>query len=725
MGKISLAFLWHHHQPYYTDDVGGYTPLPWTRLHGIKDYAGMAIHLERHPGIRSTFNLVPSLVEQLEKAATGEVKDYFQVVSEKDADSLEAHEVEFMLRNFFSANQETMINPFERYSELLAKRGPNGREVTASEAGFTLEELRDLQVLFNLTWFHPLIAKDDDFLSGLAEKGRSFTEEEKHSLLEKQKTVLGEIIPRYKDLVERGQIEVTTSPYYHPIMPLLFEMQSAHQAMPGTTLPENRISLADDAAWQLEKGLELHEKVFGDRARGMWPPEGSVSPDVIKPLAERGIEWIATDEGILSASLGKPVTRDGARRPQDAAFLFRPYSLEKDGAKLSIVFRDAALSNAIGFEYQRRPHQDAVSDFIGYLEHVSRTVDNALVSVILDGENAWEYYPGGGVDFLEELYSRIEITEWIETVRLSEYLESHPPKEKIERLFSGSWINSNFYTWIGHSEDVSAWEVLFKARSVLAEAEKEGRVKDEKVEQARREIYIAEGSDWYWWFGDDHSSAHDDVFDELFRTHLMNVYRLIGDEPPPELARPIKNIEASTAFLQPRNSLNITVDGRVSNYFEWLGAGRYNNRKAQGSMERTSYLASDVFFGFDEEALHFRVDFENRASCDFDKSCVFRIRLIEPRNRTIEAAAEWNGDFRNFKVFKPDEEGPSAVIGSLKLDDVFELTCPLAELDMQRGEQVAFYIEIEKGGKTLERMPHGAPIYFTVPRDRLDEEIWL
>src|SRR4051812_4280409 len=363
MADIALAFLWHQHQPYYPDDVAGDNPMPWVRLHGVKDYYGMALHLLEFPEMRCTINLVPSLLVQLlaytEHGATDRCLD----VSRAPADGLAEGDALFLLDHFFMANPEQMILPFPRYAELYHRRAANRNHAREALRRFQERDLRDLQVWFNLAWMHPLAVERDDGLRALRDKGRHFTEEEKKALLDKQFDVLRQIIPLHRKLAESGQVELTTTPLYHPILPLLLDKKTARESMPDVRLPHFTQGYPEDADVHVRRAVEQHEAIFGHRPTGMWPAEGSVAQIMLPLLARHGIRWIATDEEVLGASTQGLVRRDAHGHVRNPDLLYRPYKVCEGSAELNIVFRDHALSDLIGFHYQRSDAEAAADNF--------------------------------------------------------------------------------------------------------------------------------------------------------------------------------------------------------------------------------------------------------------------------------------------------------------------------------------------------------------------------
>ena len=724
MSKVRLALLWHQHQPFYKDLRSGTYLMPWVRLHGTKDYWGMARILSDFGGaVKATVNLVPGLLAQIEDYVAGTARDEHYELSKKPARDLTRVEREEALDVFFRANRERMILPSPRYSELLAKRRP-GRLAAAHLADeFTIEEFRDLQVWGNLAWFHRILLKEDDLLRALVAKDRKFTEAEKGLLLEKQREVLAEVVPMHRRLVEEGVIEVTTSPYYHPILPLLVDMESAWEGLPLTPLPSRRTSLKDDAVEHLRRAVSNHERIFGARPRGLWPSEGSVSPGMLPLVAEAGLEWLATDEEVLLSS-------DREARG-DGRDLLEPWRLSTPSGDLSIVFRDHRLSDLIGFDYQRMHHAAAAADFLSRIRATASPGRGRipLVTVILDGENPWEHYPDGGVPFLRSLYERLARDDVVETVLLSEHLAANPPDRKIRRLRSGSWIHANFAIWIGHEEDVRAWDYLFRVREDLLAAPTDG-VSEANLELARESLLIAEGSDWYWWYGDDHTSGQDDKFDSLFRAHLRNVYGFLGRKPPRFLDRPVSRVLGPDAGAEPVAFLRILLDGRVSSFFEWFGAGQYRAARGEslaaegGAMHRGGDgILAGIAYGFDAESFFLRVDLDPEWRDILDRrQAVARelcVRFIDPRPLEMTVP-----DLGARPALLLAADGRTVDGGGVEVDAIVEIAVPFQALGLEPGEEAAFLVELGHGELLAERLPGAETVRFVVPTEDFDAERW-
>ena len=730
MHDVALAFFWHQHQPYYPDDVAGENPMPWVRLHGTKDYWGMAMLLKEIPEFQATINLAPSLLWQLTAYTERGHEDSHLRVSRLPADGLSEQDMAYLLDNFFMVHPDHMIRPYPRFNELYQKRGLSIDPAARAAKRYTKKDILDLQCWSNLSWIHPLAFERDRDLAEFRRKGRHWSEAEKQWLLEKQMKLLGEVVPLHRELAERGQVELTTTPFYHPILPLLWDKRLARQAMPDVELPKHLESYAEDAVEQIRLAVNYHEKLFGRKPRGMWPSEGSVCQEIVPAIASAGIRWIATDEEILSCATEGWVSRDGQGFLRNPEMLYRPWRVEEKGQSLEIVFRDHAMSDQIGFHYQRFQANHAVDDFLGKLEAIGRaTAANAgerptLVSIILDGENCWEYYPNAGVDFLRALYRRVVAHPQIAPVRIGDYLERHPATDKLGRLFAGSWIQHNFGIWIGHPECNRAWDLLYQTREHLVAAEKAREKPAEQLKQAWTELQIAEGSDWFWWFGDSHSSAQDALFDQLFRKHLQNVYTLLGDPPPVELSRPIsQGHRHAHMHSSPTSLLNVKIDGRRT-YFEWINAGRYVPSGSRGtmSMVQEGRLAG-VYFGFDPERLLVRLDARGgtvrERLADID---VVRIVFFQPQGfELLISHPNWQEPIA--QLYHNDVQVSEA--GVLAAGDVIlEAAIPLSSLAAATDDPVQFCVELIKQEQSIDRAPTEGAIETSVPSPEFELMMW-
>ncbi|MDO8525943.1 MAG: glycoside hydrolase family 57 protein [Candidatus Omnitrophota bacterium] len=539
---LGVAFLWHMHQPYYKDPIADKYMMPWVRLRGVKDYYPMAALVDKFDGVKVTFNLVPSLVEQINDYVHKGATDISLDMTAKPASSLTFRERVYLLNNFFHVNFKRFIEPNARYAELLIKKGVRPLMLAALKdvvKSFSDRDILDLQVLFNMAWFHSISVDSDVNLKELIEKSKGYTESDKAYVLAKQKEIMGGIIPLYKKLREEGKAEITTTPFYHPILPLLCDTSVADISSPGMELPK-KFSHPEDAAWHIKEAVEYHEKTFGAPPEGMWPSEGSVSDKTIELAAAGGIKWLATDEDILFRTLSSYDRRCKGIEYFDRRIIYRPYKVKSPAGSMAVVFRDKNLSDMISFSYNSWNPSDAARDLIGHMNNIAqnlrRDTDRGLLTIAMDGENAWEYYEDNGRKFFETLYADIDKQEYVCSTGITGYLSVEPPKRTLSRVFPGSWINHNFEIWIGQEQDNVSWEYLAKVRRDLVKFGK-GAVPDSlKLIAAWRELYIAEGSDWNWWYQGKARQDGDNPFDKLYLTHLQNVYRLL-EKPIPDFLK--------------------------------------------------------------------------------------------------------------------------------------------------------------------------------------------
>jgi alpha-amylase/alpha-mannosidase (GH57 family) len=719
---LYVSFVWHMHQPYYRDPSTGIYRLPWVRLHGTKDYLDMIEILKDFPAIRQNFNLVPSLLEQLNDYTEHNAQDACLKVTQKKASELGEDEKIFILENFFLANWENMIRPFPRYYELLDKRGTHllQSELRRTINYFSEADFLDLQVLFNLCWVDPFFRNQDPFLRMLSEKGRGYTEEEKILLIGKQMEILKRIIPAYRDASASGQAEISVSPFYHPITPLLCDTDVARVGMPGVTLPRQRFSHPEDARKQVEMAISYFEEVFHHKPAGMWPSEGSVSEEVIRIISSCGIKWAATDEGVLAHSIKKAL-RDSSGNMTDPSALYRPYRFED----VSIVFRDHTISDLIGFVYSGWDSRKAAGDLISRLLQIraSMPMDKPrLVSIILDGENAWEHYKNDGRDFFLYLYEGLSREERLRTVTVSEFITTFDRGEKLEYLHPGSWINANFGVWLGHEEDNLAWDYLSETRKRLDSFQKENPGRD--MEKAWKSLYIAEGSDWNWWYGDEHTTETQEEFDELFRLNLIQVYREMGREIPAELFVPVLRQDRKAVPEQLiRGFIRPVIDGQVTSYYEWYQGARVDAGKSGGSMHKSESLISSIHYGFNADFLFLRLD-PKATFGDFGPESEISIVITNPSDIKISVPVGRKGGQAVFFEKTGDEWSATGEIREFAVSDIFEIAIPFSVLKAKSNDDINLSMSIGKGGEEIERLPWRGYLSIIVPTPDFEALMW-
>jgi alpha-amylase/alpha-mannosidase (GH57 family) len=693
---LRVVFLWHFHQPWYPTFDGESPALPWVRLHALKDYFDLPALLVEEPRVHHTANLVPALLDQIDLLARGG-SDAFLDIARVPAGEWDASCVSFVRENFFS------VHP--RILERLPRLADLQRRVAAGET-LGASDLTDVVVLFHLAWSGPSLLKDP-LLVHLRKRGHGFTESEKSALLERQAAFLGTVIPEWKRAFASGIVEAATSPYHHPILPLLLDSSAGLDARPDLPVPSPRFSHPDDARSQLALGLATFEKHFGFRPRGMWPPEGALSESTLALLGEAGVTWTASDEAVLLQSL--PPRQLDFGEGDRARTVFRPWRLAGVPSP-DVFFRDRVLSDRIGFSYATWEAADAAADFVARLLSIRAAAPEAelVVPVILDGENAWETYPENGVPFLRALASALAARDDLEVVTPSEALARlTAPPGILERVVAGSWVDGNLATWIGAPAKNRAWGLLHAAREALAGdiaaapvvSPGDALAGDATPAVAKAALFAAEASDWFWWLGDDHTSAHDAVFDSLFRRHLSAAYRALGRPSPPELLEPIDPRNGPVVEI-PRTPLWPRVDG-VPGDVGWTGAGHIKGG-SRGTMHRGAGLVKEMLFGASASGDMLFLHLEPEGDAAALQGRTLRVELLSARETSPVATDV---------VLAPgvNTEGNLRVALGSVLE--LRLPCPAGA-----GLAIAFRVTLLDGaGRALESVPEDGWVRFHPP----------
>ena len=721
MNKINLVLLWHMHQPQYRDPESGRYVLPWTRLHALKDYWGMVKILEGFPEFHATFNVVPSLGLQLEEYASGKFNEPWFELAFKNAEQLTREDKTEILSRAFQVNHERLLSRWPRFQELFEWSRPAGG--VQAIVTFTPRDWRDLQLLSQLAWMEEEWIARDPEVNRLSGRGKNFSEADKAALKTKQLEFLKLVLPIYKEAAARGQIELSTTPFYHPILPLVCDSDIARVANPGTPLPRRAYKHPEDAREQLRRAREYHERVFGVAPAGLWPSEGSVSDQTLTIAAEEGFKWFGTDEGVLGRTLNIGFFRDGSGLPANSERLYKPWKINMGEHSIIGFFRDHHISDLIGFVYSRMDGKAAAADLHGRLrslgERVPASNNNPLtISLFLDGENAWEYYPGNGREFLREFYGRIQSDNDFRALTVSEAIQAGGELPQNNGIFPASWISANFDVWIGNSEDVAAWELLWDARETFARAEaahkagKPGSPSAESLAKAKESLLAAEGSDWCWWYGPEHSTANDAEFDALYRKHLTGIYVALGEIAPDELANPIKKLPERALHLAPTEFVKIKVDGRESTYFEWMGAGLYAPERRSGAMHGRSYYLKELRYGFETDRFCLRLDCFEESLRELEKA-EFRV-TIQAADEIVLIARLGKGKLTEFSM----EQARICLLNPLQSAEVaFEKILEVAlkkELLLLRGiQKLRIGVALWHGGLPVDVLP--AEGYLDVP----------
>jgi len=698
---LNVAFLWHFHQPDYSHPEEGVAVLPWVRMHGVRGYTDVTAMLEEHPAVHATLNFTPVLLRQLERCVAdwgGAKEDRLLRVCRTLPAPMQEGERAALVALLFSANRQQMIAPLSRYAELFERCEPvlkSGGRLPLSDP-----DLLDLAVLFHLAWSGFRVRRRPEVLD-LIRKGRGFTAADLDRLLAVHRDEIAGLLPRVRKLAESGQVELSTTPDQHPILPLLCRLDSKEFPQAGGLADPFRFERPDDAGDHVRRAVATFERVFTRAPRGIWPAEGAVSDAAAEEIARAKVQWCASDEAVLFASLRG---RDGLGRGE----LYRPHRVATSAGQLSILFRDHELSDRIGFAYQSWPAEAAARDLLRRLDELraSAPFSEPVASIILDGENPWEHYSGAGEPFLRALHQEIAAHPRLRTTTMTEALarsdaagaaaasDAVPP---LPRLARGSWIDGSLDTWAGQREKLDAWRLLAAARALFADQRLA-----ELPENVAASLRALEGSDWYWWFGDDHPTSQRDVFEELFHAHLRVVFRAAGrDAPPlPDPSARREDVRPARDPLEP-----IRPCGRPEDLFEWQSAGWFDLHAAGGAMARARRVARRLLFGYEAGArgrpgvLHLGVELEAPIATQVLKGRVF---FAAPTTRGFDS------------VLSDDERKLPWLRFEVGLDEL----CAAA------GAGLRFRVELETQDGEVLHWPGGRLACMRVPGEEFDAARW-
>ncbi|MEW6232192.1 MAG: glucodextranase DOMON-like domain-containing protein [Chloroflexota bacterium] len=735
---LYLAIIWHQHQPlYYKDPQTGIYAKPWVRMHAVKDYLDMATLVEKYPKLHVTFNLTPTLIKQLDDLNAG-AKDMYQVLAEKPADRLTDDDKRYILRRFFDANPK-IIKRFPGYQELADRRqGADDAQIEAALKSYSTQDFLDLQVWFNLAWMDPDYQAQEP-IKGLIAKNKNFAETDKLIIFKEHARILKDVIPEHAKLQKAGQIEVTMTPYAHPILPLLYNTDLAKIAMGDAPRPKPRFSYPQDAIAQVKKGVEEYQKHFGQAPRGMWPAEGAVAQEIVKMVSDNGLEWMASDEEVQAKSLGMDgFTRDGKDVVREADKMYQPYLVQYQAERpVAIIFRDHLISDKVGFTYSGMNGTKAAEDFLSRILAIKEQLKKEgargphLVTVLLDGENAWEYYDNDGKEFLNALYTKLTETKQIQTVTPSEYLAKHPATRKIENLWPGSWISHDFSTWIGEDQENRGWDYLRRTRENLDKYILGQKQADQAtIDKALEAMYAAEGSDWFWWYGADQDSGDDASFDQMYRSTLANVYAILGETPPDFVYVPIIARMAPPPTRPIQGMFTPNIDGYVQP-LEWDKAGLYPGKPGD--------LVAASYFGFDAKSIYLRLD-AAKPWTEIDPNLFVGVYFSSPRAKEANSFSRYGQKTKASLGFGATHEvavqfkagTPAATVSLAKGDNewerldaqvrvgakdkVLELAVPWAALgEPETGDNVYLLATVAKDESELASAPSAGAAKVVVP----------
>lgn len=719
--KLSIAFYWHMHQPVYQLTSGGDYLMPWVRLHAVKDYLDMAMWTKKFDKLKLNFNIVPILVDSIIDYAEKGAHDIHSRMTITPENELKKEDKIFILNNFFDANYQTMIltNPeYHRLYQIVQAEGTNDTSI------FTNQEYADLMALFNLAWIDPSYKTSNSELKKLIKKGKNYTLEDRINIIEIQREIIRKIIPSTKKLVEKNKIEITTSPYYHPILPILLDYKNIKK----NQIPDDDISNLKtelDAKIQTEMALDRIEEVFGKRPRGIWPSEHCVNGKTLELLSSIGVDWSISDEGILANSINFEFEHDFKGYLKEPYHLLKTYRYKTKNSNLKMIFRDSSIPNLISFEYQNHNPIATANDLYDRIKVLQSKILSSpdrehLLTIALDGENCWENYLEDGASFLKTLYTLITEDDTLETVLISDYLDNTKEDKPLNKIASGSWMNRNFKLWIDEPVKDIAWTYLKRVRQDFSNFVKREPL-NPNIELARRELFICEGSDWFWWYGEPNDSGRDNIFDFLFRTHLKNIYRYLDLDTPKYLDEPISNISTTKPSKYPKSLITPEINGKFVTTEEdiWNNAGFIEI--PDGPVLRESKLFDKIRFGNDENYFYLKFNLNKylRENSDLSKRTYqMYIYLRKASNRQVLAPVRLINKTQNISPVSMEKfhneiqiairndklqllriikaiPGDMWVLEQAKsietaYDEVLDLKIPFELLDIKNGETLEF-----------------------------------
>ena len=592
------------HQPSYKTSEDETLLMPWTRLNAVKTYLKMLTYLEEFPNLKLNFDISPVLLDAIDGYANKGFNDIHSNLTLTPVEDLTQDDMEFILNYFFSVDYNNGISKYPRYVELYRRRFEK-EELDTDD--FSLSDYADIMTLFNLVWFDDRYTDEYPEIAEIAKKGKHYSNKHSDTVIRVQREIIGKIIPTLKKYIEENRAEIMTCPYYHPILPIIYDMDCAKNSSTRNPLPGSDIKMPETVREQIINGIKRTEEIFGIKPKGLWPPECCISKDILKIIADCGIEWTVSDERVLSDALGKEFVRDFKGFHENPFKLCQTYSMTgNSGQTVKILFRDTVIPNLISFEYPNYDAKTAANDLyeqikVIYDKFVNSPHQHHLLTIAMDGENAWRNFPDGGNEFLTNLYKLITADNRLETVRIGDYIEKVDYVQNIETISSGSWINRDFRYWTAEPTKNIAWRYLFNTYEDIKRYVSNESFPQENIKAAYNELYTAQGSDWFWWFGEPNDSGQDQLFDFLFREHLKSVYLYLNKPVPEHLENPLMTFSGKPSRI-PRGLITPNLNGKTDYEQDWKNAGCIDIPASP--LVQENKLFNRIYFGCDYENLY-------------------------------------------------------------------------------------------------------------------------
>lgn len=746
MKKLSIAFIWHMHQPNYRTPGDNVMLMPWTRLNSIKTYSGMFKYFKKYPDLKLNFDFSPVLLDAILGYANGEISDLHYNLTLTPVEELTQDDMEFILNYFFELDFNNVISKYPRFVDLYKRRFAK-EEIDTDD--FSMSGYSDIMTLFDLVWFTEEQIKEYPEVAEIIKKGKYFTSKHREILLSAQRSIMSKIIPDIKRYVSESKIEVLACPYYHPIMPLVADMDIAKNSSLRYSVPEEHIKMPDTAFAQIKKGIERIQEILGVTPRGMWAPEQCINKETLEMMAENGIQWTLSDEKVLSHALNKEFIRDFKGYHQDPFDICSVYSANVKGDNdIKILFRDAVLPTLISFEYPNYDAKTAAKDLYDRIKiiankFINAPLDNHLLTIAMDGENAWCNYSDGGDAFLDELYKLISEDETLQTVRVSDYIDEITHFRKINSEKISCESNGDYRFWTAEPVKNTAWSRLYSVYKDLKVFEQDETIDKQKIAEAYEQLYTAQGSDWFWWFGEPNDSGQDHLFDFLFREHLKEVYNILEKPVPEYFDEPLTSFTGKPSRI-PKGLITPTLSGKSSYEEEWKNAGSIDIPSSPLMQENK--LFNRICFGCDYDNLYLLFDVNKFVySLQSNDSQIYQVYIyiktnkdefqytapVRPLNKTENICSLIkNGYTHEIKLtFIQDKIFPLFLSKAVKnnlwviqknnnveyvYDEVIEIKIPFDDLNTEVGEKIDFFLINGTFGRTEEIYPQD--LWLTIKR---------